>query len=107
MQFTAITASPGFYHFRPNGIYRLDYARRETMFINKRDCCGSYDEVIGATPAYKEHGFVLPSDDFILCSEYWFGSFEKKSPLIIVGLETKMKIKEYGLKGCEFDYVYE
>ena len=64
--FTPITASPGYYYFRPTGIYKLDYVRRKTKFITKRECCGSYDEVIGVSPGYKDSGFFMQSDDFIL-----------------------------------------
>lgn len=106
--FTPITASPGYYYFRPTGIYKLDYVRCKTKFITKRECCGSYDEVIGGfAPGYKDSGFLMQSDDFILASEYWFGSFERKAPLIIVGTRTKSKMKEYGLSNCFFFPIYE
>ena len=106
LKFTAITASPGFYHFMPTIVYKLDCVRGGTRFMNHRECCGSYDEVIGM-PEFKEVDFFMPNDDFICRSEHLFGTREKKSPLIIIGLDTMRKMKSYGLRGiCYFD-VYE
>ena len=49
----------------------------------------------------------MPNDDFICRSEHLYGTREKKSPLIIIGLDTMRKMKSYGLRGiCYFD-VYE
>lgn len=40
-------------------------------------------------------------------SEYSFGSYERKSYLIIVGTETAKKMKKYGLRGIYFDDIYD
>lgn len=106
LTFVALIKSVGFYFFMPQDIYKLDYARREVEFINKRSCCGSYDEVIGATPSYKAPDFSMDTDDFICRSEWAFGSDGQKSPLIIVGLDTVKEMKAYGLKGIYYDKVY-
>ena len=34
--------------------------------MNKRKCYGSYDEIIGATPAYKLSSFSTESDDKVI-----------------------------------------
>lgn len=106
LTFVALTKSKGFYFFMPQRIYKLDYIRRKVEFIDKRDCCGCYDEVIGATPAYKDPDFFMESNDFICRSEWDFGSYGQKSPLIIAGLDTVSAMKAYGLKGMYYDKVY-
>ena len=54
----------------PQDIYKLDYIRRNVQFIDKRACCGCYDEVIGMSPSYKKMNFSMPTNDFICRSEY-------------------------------------
>ena len=107
LSFLELESSKGFYIFNPNEIYRLDYHRRKVQFLNKRECCGSYDEIIGAVPSYKEKGWIFQENDFIRRSEYLFGSYREKTPLIIVGLETAAKMKQYGISGIYFRNVLE
>lgn len=106
LSFVTLIKSVGFYFFMPQIIYKLDHVRQKVKFINKRSCCGSYDEVIGATPSYKAHDFLMDTNDFICRSEYFFGSHGQKMPLIIAGLDTVAAMKAYGLKGIWFDKVY-
>lgn len=106
MCFTKLTDSTGYYFFMPQDIYILDYIHRKTRFLNKRECCGSYDEIIGATPAYKLSSFSTESNDFINRSEYYFGTKGCKDPLIIIGLETEQKMKAFGIKGVSYINVY-
>ena len=35
-----------------------------------------------------------------------YGKYENKHPMIVVGLETERKMKDFGLKGIDFDNVY-
>ena len=104
--FTKLTDSTGYYFFMPQDIYILDYIHRKTRFLNKRECCGSYDEIIGATPAYKLSSFSTESNDFINRSDYYFGTKGCKDPLIIIGLETEQKMKAFGIKGVSYINVY-
>lgn len=104
--FTKLADSAGYYFFMPHEIYKLDYIHRKTRFLNKRECCGSYDEIIGATPAYKLSSFSTQSDDFINRSEYFFGTKGCKEPLIIIGIKTQQKMKVAGLKGISYNNVY-
>ena len=104
--FIALADSIGYYFFMPHDIYELDYIHRKVQFLNKRVCCGSYDEIIGASPAYKLSSFSTESDDFINRSEYYFGTKGCKAPLIIIGLKTQQKVKAFGLKGISYDNVY-
>ena len=90
------------YHKNSN-IYELDY--KESLFLNYRDCCGSYDETV-ITPRYCKQDFYMDTDDFICRSEYRFASFSNKSYLTVVGLETADKLKKAGFKNIYFTNVY-
>lgn len=105
---TPLERKKGVYYFEPTEIFQLDYYDEpiRTKFINKRDCCGSYDEVI-KIPSVKSKDYKVTSNDFIMRSEYSFGSYERKSYLIIVGTETAKKMKKYGLRGIYFDDIYD
>lgn len=104
--FVPLMNSPGFYFFSSQRIYKIDAVRREVQFINKRECCGSYDEIIGASPAYKYPLFEMDTDDFICRTQYLFGTKDRKGPVFVVGLQTVVKMKEFGLKDLYFRDVY-
>ncbi len=106
LEFTQLAYSKDFFSIRINNIFPLDYVRRKTKFINYRECCGSYDEIIGATPAFNKEDCSLISNDFIFRTEYRFGSYAFKHYNIIIGLETIKKLKESNLKGLLYDNVY-
>ena len=105
LTFVALTKSMGYYFFMPEDIYRLDNIRSRIRFIDKRDCCDSYDETIGSI-FYKALDFSMPTDDFICRSEYYFASYGCKFPLIIVGLDTAVAMEAYGLKGMYYNKVF-
>jgi len=98
--------SKGFYFFEPMDVFGLDYEFCRTKFIDKRDCCGSYDEVI-RPPVIKAKNYKIESNDFIMKAEYYFGSYSYKGDVIIVGTETAKKMKAYGLKGLYFKNIYD
>lgn len=100
-----LESSKGFYFFEPIDIFGLDYEFCGTKFINKRDCCGSYDEVIRPS-VIKAKDYNIESNDFIMQAKYYFGSHDKKNIIIIVGTETAKKMKAYGLKGILFKNIY-
>ena len=85
----------------------MDDERCKVKFMNKREYCGSYDEIICSGSFYKSPDFILQTDDFILRSNHIFGSFERKDPFIIVGLKTMRKMQDHGIKGIYFHNVYE
>nr|WP_321373388.1 hypothetical protein [uncultured Bacteroides sp.] len=64
-------------------------------------------EKIGSTPNYIKQGIDIQSDDFICRSDYEFGTGERKSPLIVIGLETEKKIKLAKLKNIYFAKIFK
>lgn len=104
LEFTLFPKSPGYYYLEVKNVFRLDTAI--TKFMNKRECCGSYDEIIRPS-SYKHKEQYMATDDFICRSEYCYGSYNRKSPVIIVGTRTVGKMRQFGLSGIYFDNVRE
>lgn len=97
--------SKGYYFFEPQSFF---YTNIFWHPFNKLgywcDKCKNYSEVSGGV--LKDEKFILESDDFIMRTDTFRGSFESKSPEIIVGLKTMEKMKEFGLKGLVFTDVW-
>lgn len=106
LEFTQLTYSKDFFIITVNNIFPLDYVRRKTKFINLRECCGNYDEIIGASPAFKREDYSLMSDDFIFRTEYRFASYAFKNYNIIIGMQTMQKLEKAKLKGLYYDNVF-
>ena len=88
------------FNFMPNRIVRFDALRRNTTFEKLCRVCRNYESVVGATPPYLLRS--KPLEDGFYRSDLLFGSGDRKGPLILVGLETKAKLKAANLKGLEF-----
>lgn len=68
-------------------------------------CC-SYRKVKIAYPVYSKTRDNI-QHDFICQTEMEFGINEKKSPLIIIGVDTAKKMIDFGLRGLSFHDVYK
>jgi len=104
--FHSIPQEPDFYFLESSKIIPLDYVRRNVQFIDLCKVCNRYAEVIGATPSYIQHGFVMEENTFYR-SEYEFASHNYKSPLIIVSLQMAKELTAQKFKGLYFDDVLE
>lgn len=74
VEFIALPESSGFYYFTVHKVYELDYEKQKTKFINYRNCCGNYDEIIGSS-FFTKKGFSMETDDFIRRTEFRFASY--------------------------------
>lgn len=99
--FHTIDNEPEFFFMESTQIIPLDYKRREVMFIDLCSVCNRYAEVIGATPSYLESEFEIEKNRFYR-SEYEFGSYNYKSPLIIVSLEIATDLANQKFRGLYF-----
>ena len=107
LSFVALPKSPGYYFFSPEDIYEIDHERGKVQYITKRECCGSYDEIIIPGPYYKSPDYYIETDDFILRSRYMYASYAHKHPLIIVGSKTFEEMKKANILGITTSDVYE
>jgi hypothetical protein len=79
----------------------FDFERRQTRFENLCQVCGNYESIAGATPAFLR--VQAPLADGIYRTDLLFASGDEKCPLHIVGIDTKAKLIEAGLRGICFE----
>jgi hypothetical protein len=88
---------PKMYYILPNRILKCDPAKRNTRFERPCPICGSFESIIGATPAFLR-GTDLPEKGFFR-TDLAFGSGRRKFPLIIVDEETARSFKARRVTG--------
>lgn len=94
-----------FYFFEPHTVFKTNI--RWIPFNKFKywcNACKNYAELTGGV--LKEESFKLETNDFIMRTDNFFGKYESKHPIIVVGLETEWKMKDFGLKGIDFCNVY-
>ena len=104
MQFVDFPKDPEYFHLIVMPEVAFDPVRRGTRFEDFCSVCGNYGSVIGANPAYLQ--VVEPLKDGFYRSDILFGSADNKNPLIIVGIDTKSKLRIAKLKGLVFGPAY-
>jgi len=83
---------------------KFDAARRGTTFERLCRTCKNYESVVGATPSYLLRS--SPLRDGFYRSDLSFGSGDRKSPIIVVGCETKSRLQSLKIKGLTFEEAY-
>mgnify|MGYP000484950517 CR=1 FL=1 len=101
LNFHTLKSQPNFYFMEATSILEFDSLKRETEFINKCDCCGVYEELIGATPAFLKESKEIIKEG-IYRTDIEFGSKKNRGPLIIMGVETLNVFREQRFKGLEY-----
>ena len=91
IEFVILPKSPGYYWFKTHNIIEFDSESYGTRFINYDEDCKGYAEIIGASPVYLKK--PIPISDGFFRTDICFGSFETKSPVILIGVETLKKLK--------------
>jgi hypothetical protein len=88
------------FNFMVKRTVKFDAIRRDTTFEKFCRACKNYESVVGATPSYLLRS--KPLRDGFYRTDLMFGSGDTKSPVIIVGVETKAKLERAKLKGLTF-----
>ncbi|HET7118656.1 MAG TPA: hypothetical protein VFI29_19325 [Hanamia sp.] len=99
LEFVTLPNSPGFYWFKTHNIIEYDSQSYGLRFINYNEKCQGYEEIIGASPVCLKERVPIP--DGFFRTDICFGSFESKSPVILIGVETLKKLKKAGFKGID------
>lgn len=94
LEFVLLPNSQGFYWFKIYNTLEIDTEDKGIRFINYDEECEGYEEIIGPFPVHLRVKELI-SDGFFR-SNLCFGSFESKSPLELIGIETKKKLKGAG-----------
>lgn len=104
LNFIAFPKDPHHFHLIITNQVKFDPLRTRTRFLKLCPICGNYDEVIGTRPAFLQ--LSEPLADGFYRTDLLFGSGDRKDPLIIVGTETKAKLKAMKFKGFIFNPAY-
>jgi hypothetical protein len=105
LEFQPLKKETGFFWFKINNTIIFDFESRKTKFLNYDDSFVKYASVHGATPVHLKVKNILK--DGFYRTDIFFGHHESKSPVEIVGIETKNKIKMAGLKGIYFEKIFD
>lgn len=105
LEFVPFPLMSQIYWFKVNNIVEYDTKARGTEFLGYSEECDSYAEVIGAIPACLKEKKLL-TDGFFR-SDVFFGSYNGKDPLIMIGEATKIKLKTAGFKEIYFEKILD
>jgi hypothetical protein len=99
VRFRPVNEEPRYYSFEPLRVLQFD--PRRARFDNRCAVCGNYESVIIAgpltlleIPAPVEHGFFR--------TDLEFGSRWEKTPLIVVGMQTKNLMEQEAFQHIYF-----
>lgn len=104
VHFLPFSSDPNHFHLIAVKIVEFDKVNGRTWNGGFCATCGNYQFVGVSSPYMLEKNTIL-EDDFYRTDMFFAGGNEKH-PLIIVGVETKQKLKAAGLKGLEFSPAY-
>lgn len=105
LRFVELSGPQKYYWLRLENIVAFDAEARETRFIGYSEQCKGYEEIIGATPVYLKE--KKPLADGFFRTDLCFGSYAGKSPVYLVGVETKRKLEAAGFKRIDFGKILD
>lgn len=94
---------PEHFHFVVEHQVAFDAETVGTRFEKRCASCGQWESIVGTYPCTLKQSEAL-SDGFHR-TDLMFASNNEKHPLVLVGLETRDKLKAAGLRGLEFSPV--
>ncbi|MBU0982129.1 Zn-ribbon domain-containing protein [Patescibacteria group bacterium] len=104
LEFDEFDTTNKFYIIRPTEILEYDLTRSHPRFDKFCDTCRNFESVTKPYPAYIQNITKELADGFYR-SDLMFASGNEKSPLIIIGKETRERLKKEKMKGLEFQEI--
>ena len=92
------------FHLIVDNTVNFDFIRGGTVFNQYCDICKNYESIIGSIPAFLK--VIQSLEDGFYRSDILFAHGNEKHPLLLVGIDTKKKLKAAGLKGMDFHPAY-
>ena len=100
MLFAGLPAVPGFYHLKCSKPISLDYAAMGTRCLRPCTGCGRYLDVVGYSHIALQPSAALP-DNELAFSDWYFGSNNEASPLMLSGEGLASAMQSSGLTGID------
>ena len=104
IEFKELDKDPDFFALIALKVIEYDTDRNNPQYENYCEACSNYESVIGPSPIYLK-GITEPLADGFYRTDILFASGNEKSPLIIIGPETKEAILKEGFKGIDFEKI--
>lgn len=100
MLFAGLPATPGFYHLKCCQPIPLDYSTMGTRRLRPCSGCGRHLDVVGYSHIALQPSAGLP-DNELAFSDWYFGSNNEASPLMLCGEGLSAAIESSGLTGID------
>ena len=105
IEFVQLPNNSNFYWFKVHSILPFDAERRQTRFLNYSEKYQSYEEIIGAYPAFLK--IRTDIDKGIFRTDICFGTGISKGPVLCFGKQTKEKIEIKKFRGFNFEEIID
>jgi hypothetical protein len=106
LEFRQLPADADFYLFKVHNVLEFDAVARKTKYIKVSKEFNGYAEIIGATPVCLKNKQPIP-EGTIYRTDIFFGTGVRKSPVLMVGIETKKLVESWKLKGIYFNQIHD
>jgi hypothetical protein len=106
LEFIQLPMDNNFYFFKVNNIIEFDAIARRTTFEKFSNLYNKYQWIHGATPVCLKNKQPVP-EGTIYRTDVFFGAGVRKSPVLLVGIETKKIMESWKLKGIYFDKILD
>jgi Zn finger protein HypA/HybF involved in hydrogenase expression len=104
--FFPVTKKLDFYCMKPRRILVFDAEKWNTKFEGLCPVCGNYKSITGRNPGILKYQHK-PIEQGFYRTDVFFGSGRGKSPVIIIGLKTKLEIQERRFSKPCFNPIYD
>lgn len=95
-----------YYLIKVNNVLEFDPISRNTRFMEYSKEHKGYREIIGATPVCLKNNEKVPEGS-IYRTDIFFGSGVTKSPVLMVGIETKLVMEAWKVKGIGYNKILD
>jgi hypothetical protein len=100
MHFAGLATAPGFHHLNCRQAIALDYSAMGTRRLRPCSGCGRYLDVIGYSNIVVAPGETFPDNEMAF-SDWYFGSNNEASPLLLCGAGLWQALGASGVTGID------
>jgi hypothetical protein len=106
LEFIQLPNDSNFYLFRVHNVLEFDAVAKKVSFEKFSKEYGKYQWIHGATPVCLKNKQSV-SEGTIYRTDIFFGAGVRKSPVLMVGIETKNLLYSWKLKGLYFNEILD
>lgn len=101
LEFDGFIKGPSRFRLRIRSELPFDSERRGTRFEKFCTACQRYASIAGCTPVLLKIAYPIP--DGIFCADVKFATGQGRSTVILIGEETRQKLKKARFKGIDYE----